>query len=384
MNMPVKKKKLAILGSTGSIGRQTLDVVRAYPDRFQVAALTAGQNLDLLAEQILEFKPAFISYTNRDKRLSVPVTCTFLQPEEIASLPEVDTVVVASAGISGLAPTLAAARAGKTIALVNKETLVMAGEIVKQTVAEGDAELLPLDSEHSAIWQCLQGEETFPSRLVLTASGGPFRHYTLAELEKVTPEQALKHPSWHMGKKITIDSATLINKGLEVIEAHHLFDMPFENIDVLVHPECIIHSMVEFADGAIKAQLGCPDMRIPIQYALSYPERLGSAGFPHLDLKSINNLTFEAPDVQAFPGLRVAIEAGKKGGTYPAILVGADEAAVKLFLDGKIRFTDIPRLVEETLSSHTATASPSIEEIIFAENWARGKTAQLAAGAKTC
>jgi 1-deoxy-D-xylulose-5-phosphate reductoisomerase len=187
-----------------------------------------------------------------------------------------------------------------------------------------------------------------------------------------------------MGRKITIDSATLINKGFEVIEAHHLFDMPFENIDILVHPECIIHSMVEFADGAIKAQLGCPDMRIPIQYALSYPERLDSPEFPHLNFKSVRNLTFEEPDVQAFPGLEIAIEAGKKGGTYPAVLAGADEVAVALFLKGKIRFTDIPRLVEKTLSSHTATASPSLEEIIFAENWARGKTAQLAAGAKTC
>jgi 1-deoxy-D-xylulose-5-phosphate reductoisomerase len=384
MNMPVKKKKLAILGSTGSIGRQTLDVVRAYPDRFLVAALTAGQNLDLLTEQILEFKPAFISYTSRDKRLSVPVTCTFLQPEEIASLPEVDTVVVATAGISGLTPTLAAARASKTIALANKETLVMAGDFVKQAVAEGNAELLPLDSEHSAIWQCLQGETTFPTRLILTASGGPFCHYTANELERVTPAQALKHPSWKMGRKITIDSATLINKGFEVIEAHYLFDMPFENIDILVHPECIIHSMVEFADGAIKAQLGCPDMRIPIQYALSYPERLDSPEFPHLNFKSVRNLTFEEPDVQAFPGLEIAIEAGKKGGTYPAVLAGADEVAVALFLKGKIRFTDIPRLVEKTLSSHTATASPSLEEIIFAENWAQGKTAELAAGAKTC
>ena len=380
-DMEIIKKKLAIFGSTGSIGRQTLDVVRAHPDRFEVTALSAGQNLSLLCKQIQEFKPEYISLTRRDDTLSIG-DAKFLEPEDIAALPEVDVVVVASAGVSGLVPTLTAAKAGKTIALANKETLVMAGELVTRAVAAGDAELLPVDSEHSAIWQCLQGEVTFPTHLILTASGGPFRHFTLAQLEKVTPEQALKHPSWQMGKKITIDSATLVNKGLEIIEAHHFFDMPFDSIIILVHPECIIHSMVEFPDGTVKAQLGCPDMRIPIQYALAYPERLDGTKFPRLDFNLITNLTFEEPDLVAFPGLKIAVEAGKKGGTYPAVLAGADEAAVSLFLERKIRFTDIPRLVEETLSIHTPTASPSLEEIIFAENWARSKTLQVASGAR--
>jgi 1-deoxy-D-xylulose-5-phosphate reductoisomerase len=379
MNMPAEKKKLAILGSTGSIGRQTLDVVRAHPDKFQVVALGAWQNVSLLTAQVKEFKPEYISYDNHDGR-TVAEDIKFLPPEELAALPEVDTVVVASAGIAGLVPTIAAARAGKVIALANKETLVMAGGLVTEAVAAGDATLVPVDSEHSAIWQCLRGEETFPTRLILTASGGPFRHRTSEQLEKVTQTRALKHPSWKMGRKITIDSATLVNKGLEVIEAHHLFDMPFENIDVIVHPECIIHSLVEFPDGTIKAQLGCPDMRTPIQFALSYPERLESPDLPRLDFKTVGKLTFEEPDYGVFPGLKIAVEAGKKGGTCPAVLVGADEAAVLLFLERKIRFNDIPHLIEEVLSLHTPTASPSLEEIIFAENWARSKTFQLAAG----
>jgi len=380
--MEIIKKKLAIFGSTGSIGRQTLDVVRAHPDRFEVIALSAGQNLSLLSTQIQEFKPEYISYTRRDNNQPGKGN-KFLEPVEIAALPEVDIVVVASAGVSGLVPTLAAAKAGKTIALANKETLVMAGGLVTQSVADGEARLFPVDSEHSAIWQCLQGEETFPARLFLTASGGPFRHFTLEQLEKVTPEQALKHPTWQMGKKITIDSATLINKGLEIIEAHHFFDVPFENIEVVVHPECVIHSMVEFPDGTVKAQLGCPDMRIPIQYALSYPERLNSNQFPRLDLTRMVKLTFETPDESVFPGLKIAREAGEKGGTYPAVLVGADEAAVGLFLEHKISFNDIPRVIEETLSVHTPTASPpSLEEIIFAENWARSKALHVASGAR--
>ncbi len=378
--MENSKKRLAILGSTGSIGRQTLDVVRTHPDKFQVAALTAGQNLDLLAEQILEFKPDYISYTRRDKKLPPSVTCQFMEPEMIASLSDVEIVVVASAGISGFVPTVAAARAGKTIALANKETLVMAGEFVKQAANDGGADILPVDSEHSAIWQCLQGEETFPSRLILTASGGPFRRYTYEQMQNITPEEALKHPSWNMGKKITIDSATLINKGFEVIEAHHLFDMPFDKIDVLVHPECVVHSMVEFPDGALKAQLGAPDMRIPIQYALSYPERLESPVFPHLDFKTVKNLTFEEPDPESFPGLEIAINAGKQGGTYPAVLVGADEAAVSFFLEKKISFPGIPRLVRQTLESHKVIDSPSPSDILFAERWAREKVKQLISG----
>jgi 1-deoxy-D-xylulose-5-phosphate reductoisomerase len=377
--MPADKKKIAILGSTGSIGRQTLDVVRAHPERFTISALTAGNNVALLAEQAREFRPEYVSYQNPDG-INILKAFKCAAPEEMAAMPEVDIVVVASAGPSGLVPTLAAARAGKTIALANKETLVMAGGLVTAAVAEGEATLLPLDSEHSAIWQCLQGEATFPARLILTASGGPFLGWSSEQLGKVTPAEALAHPSWRMGRKITIDSATLINKGLEVIEAHHLFDTPFENIDVVVHPECLVHSLVEFPDGTIKAQLGPPDMRLPIQFALSYPERLASPGFPRLDFKAVRKLIFKEPDYRVFPGLKMAIAAGEKGGTCPAVLVGADEAAVYLFLKGKIPFSGIAQLIEEVLAIHTPTASPSLEEIIFAENWARSKALQLAAG----
>lgn len=372
-------KRLAILGSTGSIGRQTIDVVRAFPDRFRIIGLAAGENIDLLQQQIAEFRPKFV-YCRNPEALQAGAGYQLLSIEEIARHPEVDTVVMATSGYAGLTPTLAAVRAGKDIALANKEALVAAGEIIMAEAKLYSARILPVDSEHSAIWQCLRGEETFPTRIILTASGGPFRHYTRDRLEKVTPARALKHPSWKMGRKITIDSATLVNKGLEVIEAHHLFDMPFENIVVVVHPECIVHSMVEFPDGVIKAQLGCPDMRIPIQFALSFPERLESPGFPRLDVKMVNGLTFETPDTEAFPGLTIAVEAGKKGGTYPAALVGADEAAVSLFLERKIRFTDIPHLIEEVLSRHTPTASPSLEEIIYAENWARSKAMQISTG----
>lgn len=377
--MTKEKKTIAILGATGSIGRQTLEVVRAHPDRFIIKALTAGYNVALLTEQAREFHPEYVSCQNPEG-IELPGNYRRATPEEIAALPEVDIVVVASAGISGLVPTLAAARTGKTIALANKETLVMAGELITAAVSAGCGTLVPLDSEHSAIWQCLQGEETFPSKLILTASGGPFLHGTLEKLEKVTPAEALAHPSWRMGRKITIDSATLVNKGMEVIEAHYLFDTPLENIDVVVHPECLIHSLVEFPDGTLKAQLGRPDMRLPIQFALAYPERLASPDFPRLDFKAIRKLTFEEPDYGVFPGLKIALAAGEKGGTYPAVLVGADETAVSLFLKGKIRFVDIPRLIEDVLARHTPTASPSLEEIVFAENWARSRALQWSGG----
>jgi 1-deoxy-D-xylulose-5-phosphate reductoisomerase len=377
--MTKEKKTIAILGATGSIGRQTLEVVRAHPDRFIIKALTAGYNVALLAEQAREFHPEYVSCQNPEG-IELPGNYRRATPEEIATLPGVDIVVVASAGITGLVPTMAAARTGKTIALANKETLVMAGELITAAVSAGCGTLVPLDSEHSAIWQCLQGEETFPSRLILTASGGPFLHGTSEKLEKVTPAEALAHPSWRMGRKITIDSATLVNKGMEVIEAHYLFDTPLENIDVVVHPECLIHSLVEFPDGTLKAQLGRPDMRLPIQFALAYPERLASPDFPRLDFKAIRKLTFEEPDYGVFPGLKIALAAGEKGGTYPAVLVGADETAVSLFLRGKIRFVDIPRMIEDVLARHTPTASPSLEEIVFAENWARSKALQWSGG----
>jgi 1-deoxy-D-xylulose-5-phosphate reductoisomerase len=378
-------KQIAILGSTGSIGRQTLEVVRALPHQFQVVALAGEKNIDLLAKQVNEFKPRLVY--SQDKMALARLTNTeyaFLSLEDIARHPEVDTVVIATSGRSGLNPTLAAVRAGKNVPLANKESLVMAGEIITSEAKRSGARLLPIDSEHSAIWQCLNGERQPAAQLILTASGGPFLHYSPAQINKVTVEQALKHPSWQMGEKVTIDSATLMNKGLEVIEAHWLFDTPFDNIKVLIHPQSIVHSMVEFADGSIKAQLSYPDMRIPIQYALSYPERLPNPQLPRLDWSSINNLTFEQPDLDTFPCLRLAMEAGRKGGTCPAVLCAADEMAAELFLSQRIKFTDIARLVGQALGQHQSIPHPTLEEITAADSWAREKVRQLSGGGRAC
>ena len=370
-------KKLAVLGSTGSIGQQTLQVVRAFPHRFHIVALAAGKNTDLLAKQISEFKPRFVYYQGR-KTCLANAEYEFLSLEDIACHPQVDIVVIATSGKSGLSPTLAAVKAGKNVALANKESLVMAGEIITDEAKQNSAQILPIDSEHSAIWQCLNGESQKATRLILTASGGPFYRYSPAQLEKVTVEQALRHPSWQMGRKVTIDSATLMNKGLEVIEAHWLFNMPYDNIKVLIHPQSIVHSMVEFVDGSIKAQLSYPDMRLPIQYALSYPERLNNPQLPRLDWSHINNLAFDQPDLDTFPCLKLAIEAGKKGGTYPTVLCAADEVVVELFLSQRIKFTDIAHLIEQVLEQHQAIAYPTLEEIMAADAWAREKVTQLA------
>ncbi len=372
-------KRLAILGSTGSIGQQTLEVVRALSHRFQIVGLAAGKNIDLLAEQISEFKPRFVYYQDGGTRLA-NAEYELLSLEDIARHPQVDMVVIATSGKAGLSPTLAAVRAGKKIALANKESLVMAGEIITSEAKRNAARILPIDSEHSAIWQCLRGETQKADRLMLTASGGPFHRYSSAQLAGVTAKQALRHPSWQMGRKVTIDSATLMNKGLEVIEAHWLFDMPFDKIMVLIHPQSIIHSLIEFVDGSIKAQLSYPDMRLPIQYALSYPERLPNPHLPRLDWNHINNLTFKQPSFDTFPCLGLAIEAGKKGGTYPTVLCAADEIAVELFLSGRIKFTDIANLVEQALAQHQVVAHPTIEEIMAADAWAREKVRQLTNG----
>ncbi len=372
-------KRVAVLGSTGSIGRQTLEVISAHPHRFRIIGLAAGKNLDLLAEQINKFQPRFVYFQDKKAPLA-NAEYKFLPLEEMASHPEVDIVVMATSGKWGLQPTLAAVKAGKRLALANKESLVMAGEIIVGEAKRNGAKILPVDSEHSAIWQCLEGETEKPTRIILTASGGPFYHYSSAQLNKVTAEQALKHPSWRMGRKVTIDSATLMNKGLEVIEARWLFDMPVDSINVLVHPQSIIHSMVEFSDGSVKAQLGCPDMRLPIQYALSYPERLPNPKLPKLDWETIKELTFAPPDLDTFPCLKLAREAGKKGGTYPAVLCGADEVAVELFLSRRIKFTDIARLVEQALEVHQATSHPTLEEILAADSWAREEVRRLASG----
>ncbi len=368
-------KRVAILGSTGSIGRQTLEVIDALPDRFRVIGLAGGKNTTLLTEQIKRFQPRFVFY--QETKTPPTTQCQFLSLEDMARHPEVDLAVIATSGKWGLKPTLAAVQAGKPVALANKESLVMAGEIITAEARRNGARILPIDSEHSAIWQCLEGETSKPVRIILTASGGPFLHYSSDQLSKVTPKQALQHPSWRMGKKVTIDSATLMNKGLEVIEAHWLFDMPLNSINVLIHPQSIIHSLVEFADGSVKAQLGKPDMHLPIQYALTYPERLANPNLPRLDWAGIEELSFELPDLNAFPCLGLAIEAGLQGETYPAVLCGADEIAVQHFLAGKIKFTDIPRLVEQALAEHKATASPDLEAILAADNWARERVTKL-------
>ena len=364
-------RQLAILGSTGSIGQQTLDVVRSFPGRFRVIGLAAGRNATLLAKQIEEFQPRLVSIESPGSREELrSLKWEICSSEELAADPEVDLVVMAISGKAGLSPTLAAIRAGKSVALATKEVLVMAGEFVTAETRRHGAQLLPIDSEPSAIWQCLRGEENRIARLILTASGGPFRHLSQEALSQVTPKQALDHPTWRMGPKVTIDSATMMNKGFEVIEAHWLFDVPFDDIEIVIHPQSIVHSMVEFVDGSIKAQLSPPDMRLPIQYALFYPERPPSK-LPRLDFSSLGALAFETPDLERFPCLKLALEAGRKGGTYPAVLSAADEVAVELFLEKRIGFLDIAKLVEEALEEHRSIPNPSLEDILAADAWAR-------------
>lgn len=371
-------KKIAVLGSTGSIGRQTLEVVRALPDHFKIIALAAGNNTTLLAEQISEFKPEVVFCQGDKSPLEkTGIDYGFLPLEDIAPHPDVDIVVIATSGTAGLKATLAAAKAGKNIALANKESLVMAGQFIITEAQHSNAEILPIDSEHSAIWQCLRGE-TAPERIILTASGGPFRGYTRNQLEKVTADQALKHPSWQMGEKVTIDSATLMNKGLEIIEARWLFDMPVDKISVVIHPQSIIHSMVEFADGSTKAQLSYPDMRLPIQYALMYPERLPNENFSKMNWDNMRDFTFEKPDYDTFPCLKLAIEALRQGGTYPAALCAADEAAVELFLRNQIGFMDIPGLIEQVLDEHKSVTNPALDDILATDAQARERVIQMA------
>jgi 1-deoxy-D-xylulose-5-phosphate reductoisomerase len=368
-------KRLAILGSTGSIGRQTLEVVAANPGRFTVYGLAARGDAALLRQQAAEFGAACV--VQGDPAVAMPgIPVPVLWGEEglvaLASDPAVDQVVVATSGAAGFAPTLAAIRAGKEVALANKEVLVMAGELVTAEARAHSVVLRPIDSEHSALWQCLQGEDPGAvERLILTASGGPFREWTAEQMAGVTPAEALRHPTWKMGPKITIDSATLFNKGLEVIEAHWLFGLPYERITVVVHPQSIVHSMVEFRDGSVKAQLGQPDMRLPIQVALGYPERL-PARYTSLDWAAAGPLTFGPADEGRFPCLRLAREAGAAGGTFPAVLAAADEVAVALFLEGRTGFADIPRLIAGALREHWPAEELTLEAIRAADRWARG------------
>jgi len=375
-------KKIAVLGSTGSIGRQALQVVDENPGNYKVVALAAGSNFRLLAEQIKTYKPLYAAVgTPRAMRglkslIDGENTEILVGTEglvNLARLTGIDLILIAVTGINGLRPTLAAIENKIPVALANKETLVTAGSLVMSKARENKVPIIPVDSEHSAIYQCFEeNNKTSVEKLILTASGGPFLHYTRDELEKVTPEQALQHPKWQMGVKITIDSAGMINKGLEIIEAHWLFDVPYEKIEVVVHPQSIIHSMVQYEDGAILAQMGLPDMRVPIQYALTYPRRQKNS-FPRPDFHKIRELTFLEPDAQRFPGLRLAYEAGKTGGTMPTVYNAANEAAVDLFLNKKIKFSNISVLIEKVMTRHSPLNSFDIDEILAIDNWAREK-----------
>ena len=372
-------KNITLLGSTGSIGRQTVEVALANPDKIKIKALVAHKSDDLLEEQIKVLQPDLAVLS--DKKAAARLTSRYHGRTEIlageegvlaaATYAGSDTVLASMVGYAGLRPTLAAINCGKNIALANKETLVAAGSIVMQAVADKGVSLTPVDSEHSAIFQALRGGRASEvKRLIITASGGPFRGRKRSELENVTLAQCLNHPNWSMGKKVTLDSSTLANKGLEVMEAHWLFNMPYEKIAVVVHPQSIVHSLVEFCDGSVIAQMGDPDMRLPIQYALSWPERYPYA-FDQLDLVKYGTLTFEAPDLEAFPSIAIAIECGKAGGTLPCAFNAANEEAVNAFLEGKIKYLDIPYITATVTQKHQSVANPTIEDIEAADAAAR-------------
>ncbi len=368
-------KKIAVLGSTGSIGTQTLEVVRSNAD-MEIVALAAGTSVEMMEKQIREFTPriagmwteeAAADLRARIADLNVKVVAGMDGLLEIAAMEESDVLVTAIVGMIGIRPTIAAIEAGKDIALANKETLVTAGHIIMPLAKEKGVSILPVDSEHSAIFQSLNGEpKNRIEKILLTASGGPFRGKTYEELKNIQVEDALKHPNWAMGRKITIDSSTLVNKGLEVIEAKWLFDVTFDQVQVVVHPQSIIHSAVQFVDGAVIAQLGTPDMKLPIQYALTYPDRRGMDG-KRIDLFSLGQLTFEAPDVETFPGLALAYQAGTIAGSMPTVYNAANEKAVALFLDRKIAYLQIPQLIQECMEHHKVISNPSVEEILATE-----------------
>ncbi|MDI6783182.1 MAG: 1-deoxy-D-xylulose-5-phosphate reductoisomerase [bacterium] len=379
--MQNRKKRIAILGSTGSIGTRTLDVCRDLSDEFEIVALTARNNIGLLAKQVAEFKPNRIGLMDdRNRDLFIAKYNPSLAKKnilvgidgltEIATDERVDIVVVAIVGAIGLLPTLSAIKAKKRIALANKEVLVMAGDLVMPLAEKNKVPIIPIDSEHSAIFQCLTaGKHNEVKKIILTASGGPFRN-SCADFKKITVNQALSHPTWAMGKKITIDSATLMNKGFEVIEATHLFNIPVEKVEVVIHPESIIHSMVEFVDSSIIAQLSITDMYLPIQFALTEPDRKPNP-IPSLNLAKLGKLTFEKPDFNRFPCLRLAYEAVKVGGTMPAVLNAANETAVSAFLENKIPFSTIPKLIERIMNKHRPIQKPTLSEILDADTWAR-------------
>ena len=371
-------KKIAILGSTGSIGTQTLDVIRAHSDELEVVALAAGSNKERLKEQIREFHPELVSLSDEKKAQelkeelageAVEVVSGMDGLIEAAGIDSADVIVTAVVGMMGILPTMEAIRKGKDIALANKETLVTAGHLIIPMAREYGVSILPVDSEHSAIFQCLQGEpKKALDKILLTASGGPFRGKNAEFLENVTLEDALNHPNWSMGPKITIDSSTMVNKGLEVMEAKWLFGVDYSQIEVVIQPQSIIHSMVQYIDGAVIAQLGTPDMRVPIEYALFYPERRSLPG-DRLDFSKLSQITFEKPDYKVFRGLSLAIEAGKTGGTMPTVFNAANERAVAKFLKGEIKYTDIVRSIEKCMDAHKVSAHPDLEEILATEQW---------------
>jgi 1-deoxy-D-xylulose-5-phosphate reductoisomerase len=380
-------KKIAVLGSTGSIGLNSLKVIESNPGKFKAIALAAGRNIDLLTKQIEKFHPTSVAVVEEDHadilrgRLKGNPATEVLSGIEgfkyLATLEEVDTVISAMTGAAGLLPTYAAINAGKNIALANKETMVMAGPLVMNQAKKHGVSILPIDSEHSAILQSLQGHPREDlRRVILTASGGPLRDLSIEKMEKVTPDQALRHPTWNMGQKISIDSATMMNKGLEVIEAKWFFDLRMDQISILIHPQSIIHSMVEYRDGSIMAQLGIPDMITPIAYALSYPRHI-ETHLPHLKLDEIGMLSFERPDFKRFKCLELAFKAVEIGESLPAVLNGANEIAVKFFLDGKINFLQIPILIEKTMKAHKTFSIENIENVMEADSWARNAASNL-------
>jgi 1-deoxy-D-xylulose-5-phosphate reductoisomerase len=376
-------KNLAILGSTGSIGVNALKVVSAHPEKFRVIALSAGNNIELLRHQIETFKPKAVAVLNESLASNLQETLTGRDLPEVlfgpdgfkhlVTMDDVDTVISAITGAAGLIPTYEGIKAGKEIALANKETMVMAGPLVLAEAERRGVSILPIDSEHSAIFQSLQGHRKEDlKRIILTASGGPFRNMALEQMAEVNAVQALKHPNWEMGPKITIDSATMMNKGLEIIEAKWLFNLQMEQIDVLIHPQSIVHSMVEYKDGSIISQMGIPDMMTPIAYALAYPRHI-KTGLPSLELEKVGDLSFEKPDLNRFKCLALALKAGSVGESMPAVLNGANEIAVDAFLKGKIGFLDIPKLIEQTMDAHEPHPIDRIDSVIVADNWAREK-----------
>ncbi len=375
-------KPITLLGSTGSIGTQTLDIVTQYPDRFRVVGMSAGSNVELFAQQIRQFQPEIAAIADEGKfkalkdaiagMVNPPILMAGAEAvETVAAFGDAKAVVTGIVGCAGLLPTVAAIRAGKDIALANKETLIAAGSVVMPLVKQHNVQILPADSEHSAIFQCLQGvPKDGLKRILLTASGGSFRDLPIEKLSTVTVKDALKHPNWSMGRKITIDSATLMNKGLEVIEAHYLFGVDYDHIEIVIHPQSIIHSLIELQDTSVLAQLGLPDMRLPLLYALSYPERIPT-DWQRLDLLKCGDLTFRAPDHRKYPCMDLAYTAGRRGGTMPAVLNAANEQAVELFLNEKISFIQIPKLIEQVCDRHDCISEPSLEDIIATDTWAR-------------